>query len=218
MFPVILAGIAFLAMVNVYAFDGVCVGNCAEMPDEVNARGQNLSLEQLSRLDQKSFDHSLPQLRAALDRTNPDSGVNRETVTALQVRLRQADESSADYWPTVMQFLRFASSSISLKAPPPGEPPRRLSEVLSVGLMRGIRAFDKTYLFNGGSFGNSEFTNCQIIFTGNPVEMQGVVFKICVFDFSASGTLNSYLKRLCRILLSSDLADVSIKDLRADSR
>jgi len=216
--PAVIAGVACLAMMSASILGGVCTGNCAEMPPEVSGDPQALSLEQTSRLDQKSFDQSLRELRTAIDRTNPSSGVNRETVTALQRKLRQADESSADYWPTVLRFLQFASSSIALKAPPPGEHAKVLSDVLGVGLMRGIRDFDKTYLFDGGSFGNSSFTNCRIVFTGNPVEMQGVVFKICVFEFPASGTPSSYLKKLCRILLASDLAEVSVKDLRADSR
>lgn len=215
-FTAIVVGAACVVVVSICTRTGKHPVNSTEESAQANANRQPLTLEQISQLDQKPFERSLPQLCQVIVQTTPAAKVDQEALTTVQGKLRQADESRPDYWPAVLRFLPFASSRIALKAPPAGGQAKLLSEILQVGVMRGIREYDKAILFDAGSFGNSGFTNCRIVFTQNSVEMQNVVFKVCAFDFPV-GTPSAFLKKLCRTLLASDLASVSIPSLRGDS-
>ncbi len=210
---VILAGAVCLALMGTCACAGDREGHSAQSRENIDAsRRQPLTLEQISHLDQKSFGRSLAQLRQITE-SIPTPEADQNTLTAIQGKLRQTDEFTPGYWPTVLRFLQFASSNIALKAPPTGEQAKILSDILSVGIMRGIREFDKTILFDEGFLGNGEFTNCRIIFTQNAVQMQNVVFKVCAFEFLATDRPNEYLQKVGRKLLSSDLISVSIPSL-----
>jgi hypothetical protein len=172
-----------------------------------------LTLQQISALDQKTFEHSLRQLQQAMEQPRPSAGTNRETLAALAGKLRLTRESTPDYWSTVLRFIPFASSLLAQSAPPPGQPPRVLSEILSRGLMRGIREKGITMLFDDGDLGNGEFTNCRIMFTPNPVQLTHAVFRNCVFELPTADPPNDYIKKVSRILLRSNLSSVSIPTL-----
>lgn len=184
----------------------------ADGPAKDHTNRSALTLDQIGRLDQMAFERSLPQLRQAIDESRSQSLVGRNTLTAITGNLRQTDESAADYWPTVLGFIQFASFRMAPKVPQ-GEQPKALSEILSVGIMRGIREFDKTILFDAGSLGNGSFTNCRIIFTQHAVKMQNVKFDVCAFEFPATDTPSPYLKKVTRKLLASDLDSVTIPSL-----
>jgi hypothetical protein len=177
------------------------------------ATPQRLTLQQISNLDQTAFENSLPQLRQAMEAAKPNVLVAPETVLAIEVKLRQAAESTPEYWPTVLWFIPFASSSVAKNAPASGEQPRVLSDILSVGLMRGIREVGKTILLDAGDLGNGDFTNCRIIFTQNPVRLTHAHFKNCVFEIPATNPPNAFIKKVSRLLLSSNLSSVSIPTL-----
>lgn len=89
-----------------------------------------------------------------------------------------------------------------------------MSDILSVGLMRGIREEARTILFDKGPLGNGTFINCRIVFTAGPVEMQNVVFRNCAFEFPTTAPPGTYLKKVCRIILASGIESVSIASLR----
>ncbi len=203
---------ACLSMVSLGACTGNRTVNSAEGPEKVDANRPALTLEQISYLDQKAFQHSLQQLRHVIEQSSPAAVVDQATLTSLTGKLRQTDESATDYWPTVLRFLQFASFHMAPKVPQ-GEQPKALSEILSVGIMRGIREFDKTILFDEGFLGNGSFTNCRIIFTQHAVQMQNVKFDVCAFEFPATDAPSPYLKKVSRILLSSDLGSISIPSL-----
>lgn len=186
--------------------------NAGDDRANADANHQSLTLEQISHLDQKMFERSLPRLRELLEQTDSTARTGEETMSALTRKLRQTPESAPDYWSTVLRFLQFASGNIALKAPT-HEPQKKLSEILSVGIMRGIREYDQIIVFDEGFLGNGEFTNCRIIFTPKQVQMQNVVFKVCAFEFPTTDAPSPYLRKLCRILLSSDLSSVSIPTL-----
>jgi hypothetical protein len=209
---VIIAVAVCLALMGTCACAGNREGDSDQSRGNIDASRQPLTLEQISHLDQKSFGRSLTQLRQITE-SIPAPEADHNTLTAIQGKLRQTDESTPGYWPTLLRFLQFASSNMALKAPPPGEQAEVLSDILMVGLMRGLRESGKTLLFDEGSFGNGEFTNCRIIFTQNAVQMQNVVFKACAFEFPATDRPNEYLKKVGRKLLSSDLTSVSIPSL-----
>jgi hypothetical protein len=98
-------------------------------------------------------------------------------------------------------------------APSPGQQPRALSDILFVGLMRGIREKGKTILLDGGYLGNGEFTNCRIIFTQNPVRMTNAVFRNCAFEIPITDPPSPYIKKVSQILLASNLGSVLIAGL-----
>jgi hypothetical protein len=199
-------------MLSVCACTGHQTVSSAEGTEKVGTNRPPLTLDQISHLDQKAFEHSLTQLRRVIEQSGPEAVVDRETLTAVTGRLRQTDESTTDYWPTVLKFLQFASLMMAPKVPQ-GQPPEALSDILSVGIMRGIREFDKTILFDDGLLGNGSFTNCRIIFTQHAIQMQNVKFDVCAFEFPATDAPSPYLKKVSRILLSSDLGSVSIPSL-----
>lgn len=209
----IVVGAACIAIVSY----GVWIGH-RKAPSEAGSAKVDVNLppptlQQISSLDQKTFERSLPQLQQAIGRPIPKAVTNPETLAAIAGKLRQTNESARDYWPTVLRFIQFASSVIARNAPPPGQQPRVLSEILSVGLMRGIREKGKTILLDGGYLGNGEFTDCRIIFTPNPVRLTTALFRNCVFEIPTTNPPNAYIKKVGRILLSSDLRSVSIPTL-----
>jgi len=201
-----------LAIVSTRACKHNRAVNPIKTPPKADAPRSQLTLEQIRHLDHTTFEASLPELREAIER--PDQATaERETLLAIAAKLQQADESDPDYWPTVFRFLQFASARLAPRAPSPGQPPRILSAILSVGLMRGIRENSRTILFDEGSFGNSEFRDCRIILTTHPVQMQHVVFQNCAFVLPAIASPSSYLRTMSRMLLSSDLVSVVITSL-----
>ena len=174
------------------------------------AHPQTVTLRRLSLLDLKTFGSSLPQLFQAIDQAGPHVTVDPVTLATITAKLRQIPESTPEYWPTVLRFIPFASSRMSPSAPPPGQNPRALSEIVSVGLMRGIREDRKTILFDDGDLGNGEFTNCRIIFTQHPVQLMHATFRHCAFELPATDAPSPYLQKVCRLLLSSNLDFVAI--------
>jgi hypothetical protein len=203
-----------VALVGLCACTGGTSVHPAPQPAKAEADRQPLlTFEQIGAMDQKTFRDSLPQLHRAIEQGNPDARVELEVLKTLQGKLRQTDESAPDYWPTVLRFLEFGSYQMFPKAPRPDEPRKILSNILSVGIMRGIKEFDNAVLLDRGPLGNAEFTNCRIIFTQNPVPLQKVTFNVCAFEFPPTQAPSPYLKKLCRILLASGLDHVSIDAL-----
>jgi hypothetical protein len=180
---------------------------------QVEANLPSLTLEQISSLNPKAFERSLPQLQQAAAQPGLKTVVSRETLAAIAGKLRQTGESTPDYWPATLRFIQFASSQMAPDAPPPGQPPRILSEILSRGLMRGIREKGITINFDAGYLGNGEFTNCRIIFTPNPVQLANATFRKCAFEIPITDSPSPYIKKVGRVLLDSDLGSVSIPSL-----
>jgi hypothetical protein len=202
-----------LAIVIYSAWLGHRIMNPEARRTKVEAGLPPLTLEQISPFDQKTFEHSLPQLRQAMDQPSRNAAADQGALTAIASKLRQCSESAPDYWPAVLQFIPFASSGLAPNAPPPGQQPRALSDIVFVGLMRGIREAGKTILLDSGNLGNGEFKNCRIIFTLNPVQLTHCVFRNCVFEIPTTDPPSPYIKKVCQILLSSSLDSVSVPTL-----
>lgn len=203
-----------LALIAIcWAFTGS--GFCAQgvLPRSA-AYPPSLPLKTFVRMDQKTFDQNLRQLHQAVERPNATAPVDRETLSAIAGKLRQTDESTPDYWPTVLAYLPYASAKLAPHAPPPGQPPRALSDILAVGIMRGIREEGKTILIDQGPLGNGTFIGCRVIFTQNAVEMQKVAFRNCAFELPAAIPPSTYVKKVCRLLLTSGVEFISISSLR----
>jgi hypothetical protein len=202
-----------IAMVFHAARIGGAVGNPGATATEVEASRQPLTLKQISSLDQKTFERSLAQLRQVMEQPSPKPAADQQTLMAIAGKLRRTGESTPDYWPTVIRFIQFASSRMARNAPPPGQRPEVLSEILWRGLMRGIRVKGITMLLDGGDLGNGEFTNCRVIFTQNPVRLTNAHFWNCVFEIPTTDPPSPYIKKVSQILLSSNLSVVSIPSL-----
>jgi len=205
--------VALMATVFRAAGVSAAIGNPMPMAASNDAIQQSLTLRQISRLDQKTFEQSLPQLLKALGQPKMNVVVGPETLTAITAKLRQTGESTPDYWPVVLRFIPLASSITAKSAPPPGQQPRVLSDILSVGLMRGIRESDRTILLDDGYLGNGEFTNCRIVFTPNAVRLTNALFTNCVFELPSTDPPNDFIKKVSRILLASNLSSVSIPSI-----
>jgi hypothetical protein len=212
-FATVMICAAGIAMVFHAARIGNAAGNPGAAATEVEANRQPLTLKQISSLDQKTFEHSLAQLRQVMEQPSPKPVADQQTLIAIAGKLRRTGESTPDYWPTVIRFIQFASSRMAPSAPPPGQPPRILSEILSVGLMRGIRVKGITILLDDGYLGNGEFTNCRIIFTQNPIRLTNAHFRNCVFEIPTTDPPSPYIKKVSQILLSSNLSVISIPTL-----
>ena len=204
-----------MARVSQSAGIGSRVVNPGESRAQVGETLQPLTLKQISSLDQKTFERSLPQLRQVIEQpSHPHPAVaEQEALKAIADKLRQTGEATPGYWPTVLRFIPYASSRMAQNAPPPGQPPRVLSDILSVGLMRGIREKGKTILLDEGDLGNGEFTDCRIIFTQNPVRLTHAVFRNCVFEIPTTDPPSPFTKKVCKVLISSNLDSVSIATL-----
>ena len=147
---------------------------------------------------------SLLTLQAQMQRTPP----SELSVRTLSQKLYEADENRLDYWPTVLQFIKFASRSIR-DVPPPGGPTVIISNNSGFGIIRtGAPTTGKIVLLSGGDLGPIVFDHCRIIFSEQPVNMRGVEFRDCVFELPDVQAPNPYLKKAVRELLASGLTQI----------
>jgi len=171
-------------------------------------------LKRNSSVNQDEFNKSLPALREAVEvATQTKAIVPNETLQQIAQKLRQASESSPDYWPTVLQFIQFASAGLSPDVPPPGKPNLELHSTA----IRGRNIFgtikNRIVLLDGGELVDQRFENSRIIFTEQPVRMQNVEFVNCVFEMPSVESPIPYLKQVSQELLASNLNSVRIKAL-----
>ena len=80
-------------------------------------------LKSIASQSPKFFAASLPVLQKVIEHP-PSEQFKPDAPTLLDIAasLRDASENIPDYWPTVLQFLQFASAGMSPDVPPPGKP------------------------------------------------------------------------------------------------
>lgn len=155
---------------------------------------------------------SLPALQTVVSQPTSEIRPAPESVFTLAQKLRRIPESSTDYWPTVLRFIQFASAGVNTtNIPPPGSPQIVISNVTCVNMTHCIVASGRRILLDGGSIPNSQFVNCRIIFTQNPVNMKGTVFINCVFEMPIVSQPGPYLRDASRLLLASDFQNITIR-------
>jgi hypothetical protein len=164
-------------------------------------------LDEMSRLNQKQFAYSLPALRKAQEQKVSD--LQPQQMQAIAEKLRSTDPITPEYWPTVLQFLHFATAGISANVPPPGPPTVHVSNAN----WKNNHIFDQRVLLDGGSVTDSLIENSRVVFTEHPVKMNNVRFVNCVFDLPATDTPNRYLMDAAKDMLASPLNSVSFKNL-----
>lgn len=160
------------------------------------------------------FKTTLPDLSSAIA-TLREQGltVAPSVINDLQHRLISVDASAPDYWPTVLQFLQFASSGLSsAKVPLPGSKPQLVTHNSSVFMLRN-HFESMTVELDGGILDGDVFENCRIIFTETPVQMHNVTFIDSVFEFPVSATPPAYIQKASKVLLASDLKTVTFSGI-----
>jgi hypothetical protein len=170
-------------------------------------------LTRSSSISQDEFNKSLPSLRNAIQVAAQARGVvPNETLQQIAQKLGRTPESSPDYWPTVLQFIQFASGSFvtSTDVPPPDA---RFSQMSNVTCSRSAHCFSGSHcavVLDGGSIPNSIFDHCRIRFTNNPIGLAGTRFIDCIFEMPTNITQPTpYLKRSAKTLLASNLRQVT---------
>lgn len=181
---------------------------------ELRASGSPKSvLKQINELDQQTFSKALPALRKVTEQPSAEVDATQPTLQDIAEKLRRTDEASPDYWPTVLQFLEFASALISPNAPPHGEPNAFLHGVSLHGQYAMSFPPHAVILFDGGEVENYTFRDCRIIFTEKTVRLKNVSFINCAFEMPITNTPTPYLKSASQLLLASHLNLVKAQSL-----
>src|SRR5665213_664586 len=130
-------------------------------------------LQEIAKLDKSAFAQNLPALRKVAERKPIDVTPSLEEIHEVADKLQDVSVGTPEYWPTVLQFLTFATAAIA----PTNVPPSTNSTViLSNDHIERLTFKNQIVLLDGGSFINTRFENSRIIFTENPVEMKNVQF------------------------------------------
>jgi hypothetical protein len=167
-------------------------------------------LSEIVSLDQAAFTRALPALRRVAEQPVREVAPTAPVLVKVVGRLRQTPESAPEYWPSVLQFIRFASDGISPLAPDTG--PVNLAIRSNMGL--SLRSLvGQRILLEGGELVDTRFERCRIKFTEDAVRMRNVVFVDCAFEFPTSTAPGDYLRAAARLLLGSDLQTVRIAAL-----
>jgi hypothetical protein len=171
-------------------------------------------LKEMGSLNQKAFSMSLPALRKVSELPATRVRADPETVREIAFRLRTTNDSSPDYWPTVLQFIQFASAALTppTDIPPPGTASFQAHDMDCRSGPNGkpcVIISHRIVLLDGGSVPNSIFDHCRIQFTEKPVNLSGVTFTNCLFEMPTSAGPSPYLQNVTKILLASNLSRVS---------
>jgi hypothetical protein len=168
------------------------------------------ALQNISQLNQNDFAKALSALQR-ITATRSEKPIPQPIIQAVAQRLQSLNESSPEYWPTVLQFIHFASSGASPDVPPPGAPNWLISN--NSGDVSPGTVSNRRVLLDGGDLVDTHFDHCRIFFTEHPVHMRNVVFTDSVFEMPVSATPSQYIKDAGRLLLASDLKSVTALSL-----
>lgn len=175
-------------------------------------------LKQMAALEPREFAKALPLLqKIASEPLSSQSAPDQRTLQEIAFKLRVTPQTVPGYWPTVLQFIQFASSAMTppTDVPAPGPPNITASGNRCIGAYgeaggHCLTVSHRIILLDGGDIPGSRFYNCRVIFTQNPVGMRGVRFINCVFEMPVTSSPTPYLKDAARQLLASNLTSVSI--------
>ena len=164
-------------------------------------------------MDSQTFASSLPALHSLTDKISVKDFPDKFLIKAIAEKLRNTDESSPEYWPTVLQFLRFASAGASPDVPAPGTPPNITISNVIIDDGRGglgyfpINASHCVARLEAASI-TGKLENCRVIFTAEPVRKRNMQFVNCAFEFPQSADPNPTIKKAARELLASNLTSI----------
>ena len=181
--------------------------------EDLRSMRAQATLNNLAEENPTKLAHSLHALRSAVQLPSTKVAVNSKTLLTISKNLSLVPESSEEYWPTVLQFIRFASSVMipPSDVPPPGAPYSYIGRFhCGLGTKICMNLSHLAIILDGGEAPNSIFDHCRIKFTENSVRLEGSQFIDCVFEMPVLDNPNPYLKNAAQILLASNLTSVKI--------
>jgi hypothetical protein len=171
-------------------------------------------LSDLRDADKATFAKSLPDLRKVSEQSPSEVMASVTELDAIRNRLSQTPPTAPEYWPTVMQFLRFASASASAPSLPARLSRLTLRNIKFGGTPTGLplnRIAGADLVLDGGDLFDAVIANSRVTFTNNAVNLRNVTFVNCVFVFPVSDTPPEQHKQATQQLLAaSDLRSVSM--------
>jgi hypothetical protein len=166
-------------------------------------------LSEIGKMRPKEFVGALPALRVVAEQPLSEVKPSSTMVRDVSTRLLEAPESSPEYWPTVLQFIRFASSGQASSVPLGGS-----VLVSHNGTLTGAGSLESgTVKLDGASVRGITFKNCRIIFTTDPTVLENVTFINYMFEMPIVDNPIPYIRRASELLLASDFRAISIKIL-----
>jgi hypothetical protein len=186
------------AMIGALAFAGVVWSAAASGPEV---------LSELAQMAPEEFAQNLPALRKAAEHTLANAALSPATLLELSGKLKATDSSAPDYWPTVLQFIQFASRGVN---PTVQAGLRRIAIGNNGGFPRFGTIADGEVTLDGGELGRTRFEKSKIIFTEHEVKMRDVSFEDCVFEFPSTELPNPYLRSLGHAILEAGIKNVVI--------
>ncbi len=186
-------------------------GSVKALQNLIAKQAPEKTLKAVASLPQSDFNRTLPTLRSLAEQPLPQTKATAAVIHEISYKLRVANQNSAEYWPTVLQFIQFASSVLAppTGVPPHGEPTSEISK--NTGIRIRIRLKGQVVLLDGGDLGDDvQFQNCRIIFTDHPVRMRGVKFISCIFEMPPLASPTPYIESVARTLLASNFESVEM--------
>jgi hypothetical protein len=188
-----------------------------DVSSQIDARLHDIEIT-LARVSVKSLDdaaasspeilqHALPILRKQMGQ-EPKAEITSEAVQKIAATLEQVPETSPEYWPTVLQFIQFASTANAKNVPPPGSPLLRITGSRIIGEGAFSPKDHVVLRFDGGEVGDITFQNSRIIFTEHPVKLHNVRFIDCFFEMPNVERPNPYLQKAAKGLLASQFKEI----------
>ncbi len=166
------------------------------------AQHPKAALQKIEGLPDAELSKSLSALHAVVARPVSEVAPDRSGLAALGARLAEINPNSTDYWPTVLEFIRFASNGLASNAPPPGKPNLILTNdtFVNVGQLTspGLRI-----VLDGGELKNVTITGDRITFTTHPVRLINVRFIDCAFEFPNDASSSDFLRNAASQILPS---------------
>jgi hypothetical protein len=167
-------------------------------------------LHEINGLPDTKFAKAFPALRKAAEAPIGETKLSQPLIGGISAKLLTTNNGVPDYWPTVLQFLEFASATVApTKVPASGS----MAQVFSRAVLSNDEFTGATVVLDGGAVRDTKFINCRVIFTDTPVQMERVLFINSVFELPVSAAPSPYIQKASRLLLASDLKTVSISSL-----
>ncbi|MBV9759826.1 MAG: hypothetical protein JO340_04610 [Acidobacteriaceae bacterium] len=170
-------------------------------------------LGELGMLNVTELAKNLPALRKVAEQPPSEVRPTETAVEAVAVKLRQVNENAPDYWPTVLQFIQFASAGLSPDVPPRNSPyVTKMDDVYISG--GGMPLDGRVLILKNGRLENLAIRNSRIVFSG-PMVLINVTFINCAFDFefpneSSQPLPSPYVRRTVQQLLASGIVSAHV--------
>jgi len=154
-------------------------------------------VQELAALDASTLAKNLLALQKVSEKRLSDVNLTTGVLREVGHKLQSIDENTPGYWPTVIQFIRFASTGASS-----GAAAGAGTFTIANSVTNGMKLKNKVLILDGGSIANFYCENCTVVLTENPVQMRGVVFVNCLFEIPVLEAPSDFIKQASRMLLA----------------